>query len=90
LRNVERTAPYMHLGVFDLDGVINMYSAGMATLRRPESRKDDPLFPMKSPLLKRLDLSPEEKGDLKAFLGSLTERRRRLRAPELPPLGDAR
>lgn len=90
LRNVERTAPYMHVGLFDLDGVLNMYSAGMATLRRPESRKDDPLFPTKSPLLRRLDLSAEEKADLKAFLLSLTERRRRLRPPELPAFGDAR
>ncbi len=90
LRNVERTAPYMHLGLFDLDGVLNMYSAGMATLKRPESRKDDPLFPTKSPLLQRLDLSAEEKADLRAFLSSLTERRRRLRPPDLPPMGDLR
>jgi cytochrome c peroxidase len=38
LRNVARTGPYMHNGLFDLDGVINMYSAGMATLKRSPSR----------------------------------------------------
>lgn len=88
LRNVTRTAPYMHNGLFDLDGVINMYSAGMATLQRKPEQANDPLFPTKSPLLQKLDLTPPEKADLRAFLESLTERRRRVRAPELPPLGD--
>lgn len=89
LRNVARTAPYMHNGLFDLDGVINMYSAGMATLQRKPEQANDPLFPTKSPLLQKLDLTPADKRDLRAFLESLTERRRRVRAPELPPLGDA-
>ncbi len=86
LRNVERTAPYMHNGLFDLDGVVNMYSAGMATLRRKPEQQDDPLFPTKSPLLQKLDLDAQEKQDLLAFLRSLTERRRRLRPPPLPEL----
>jgi cytochrome c peroxidase len=68
--------------------VLNMYSAGMATLRRKPEQADDPLFPTKSPLLKELDLDADEKADLLAFLESLTERRRRVRAPELPALGD--
>lgn len=88
LRNVARTAPYMHNGLFQLEGVINMYSAGMATLRRRPDQANDPLFPTKSPLLKELDLGPAEKEDLLAFLESLTERRRRVRPPELPELGD--
>lgn len=33
LRNVDRTAPYMHNGVFELNGVLNLYNAGMPTLR---------------------------------------------------------
>jgi cytochrome c peroxidase len=65
-----------------------MYSAGMATLRPKPEQADDPLFPQKSPLLQRLDLTAEEKRDLLAFLDALTERRRRVRAPELPPIGD--
>ena len=65
-----------------------MYSAGMATLQRKPEQANDPLFPTKSPLLQKLDLTPPEKADLRAFLESLTERRRRVRAPELPPLGD--
>lgn len=90
LRNVTRTAPYMHNGLFDLEGVVNMYSAGMATLRRKPGQENDPLFPTKSPLLKKLDLSKDEKRAVLAFLESLEERRRRMRPPELPALGDAR
>ena len=89
LRNVTRTGPYMHNGLFELDGVVNMYSAGMATLRRKLEQQDDPLFPTKSPLLKKLDLAAEEKRALIAFLQSLEERKRRVRPPELPALGDA-
>ena len=90
LRNITRTAPYMHNGLFDLEGVVNMYSAGMATLARKPEQKDDPLFPTKSPLLQKLELTSEEKQDLIAFLDALTERRRRIAAPELPALGDAK
>ena len=90
LRNVTRTAPYMHNGLFDLEGVVNMYSAGMATLRRKPGQEDDPLFPTKSPLLQKLDLTKDEKRALLAFLQSLEERRRRIRPPEMPALGDAK
>lgn len=89
LRNVARTGPYMHNGLFDLDGVINMYSAGMATLKPKPEQEGDPLFPSKSPLLQRLDLTENEKRDLRAFLESLTERRRRMVPPTLPELGAA-
>jgi cytochrome c peroxidase len=88
LRNVGRTEPYMHNGLFGLDGVLNMYAAGMSTLKRKPDQADDPLFPTKSPLLKELDLDARDKADLKAFLLSLTERRRRVRPPELPAVGD--
>lgn len=87
LRNVTRTAPYMHNGLFDLPGVINMYSAGMVTLKPKDAQKDDPAFPKKSPLLQKLDLTASEKEDLLAFLGALEERRRRMRPPQLPPFG---
>ena len=89
LRNLGRTGPYMHNGLFELEGVIHMYSAGMPRIEPSEAQKDDPLFPRKSPLVERLDLDAQEKGDLAAFLRSLTERKRRIRAPELPSLGEA-
>lgn len=88
LRNVGRTAPYMHNGLFDIDGILNMYDAGMVTLKRKPAQADDPLFPTKSPLLRELGLTVQDKADLKAFLQSLTERRRRVRAPDMPALGD--
>jgi cytochrome c peroxidase len=89
LRNLGRTAPYMHNGQFDLDGVLNMYNAGMPRPPRRADQKDDPLFPTKSPLLRQLGLEDEEKADLKAFLLSLTERRRRIKPPALPAAGDS-
>ncbi len=73
LRNVARTAPYMHNGRFHLKGVLKMHNAGMPTLRRKEHQKDDPLFPTKSPLLRPLNLTNTELHDLKAFLESLSE-----------------
>jgi cytochrome c peroxidase len=88
LRNVARTGPYMHNGLFDLPGLVNMYSAGMPTLQPKPEQRDDPLFPNKSPLLQKLDLGEGEKSDLIAFLEALTDRRRRVMAPELPALGD--
>jgi len=84
LRNIARTAPYMHNGLFDLDGVLNMYNAGMPTVRRKESQKDDPLFPVKSPHLQSLGLNKQDLADLKAFLEALTETRLRMRSPTLP------
>lgn len=79
LRNIARTAPYMHNGLFDLDGVLNMYNAGMPTLRPNAKQKDDPLFPVKSPHLEPLGLNAQDLSDLKAFLESLTETRLRMR-----------
>lgn len=84
LRNVTNTAPYMHNGLFELEGVLNMYSAGMPTLKRKADQQDDPLFPTKSPLLHELDLSDAEKADLIAFLEALAEPKRTIRPPELP------
>lgn len=84
LRNITRTAPYMHNGLFELDGVLNMYNAGMPSPRRRADQTHDPLFPTKSPLLQPLGLNPQDIADLKAFLQSLTETRLRLRPPTLP------
>ena len=83
LRNIGNTAPYMHNGVFELEGVLNMYNAGMATLRRKPDQKDDPLFPTKSRHLKSLGLNRQDLTDLQAFLLSLTEPKLRVRPPDL-------
>ncbi len=84
LRNVSRTAPYMHNGLFNLEGVLRMYNAGMATLRRKPAQLNDPLFPTKDALLHPLGLNRQDLADLQAFLESLEEPHRRIRPPELP------
>ena len=84
LRNVTRTRPYMHNGLFDLEGVINMYNAGMPTLTPKKEQQADPAFPKKSPLLKPLGLNRQDVQDLLAFLESLEEPRSRMRPPPLP------
>lgn len=84
LRNITRTAPYMHNGLFDLDGVLNLYNAGMPNLRSRPDQKNNPLFPTKSELLKPLGLNKQDLADLKAFLESLTETRHRVPPPVLP------
>lgn len=83
LRDVTRTAPLMHNGLFELSGVLAMYNAGMVTLKRQAYQRDDQLFPVKSPLLKPLGLNRQDLDDLRAFLGTLEEPRRRVRPP--PP-----
>ncbi|SFE07039.1 cytochrome-c peroxidase [Spirosoma endophyticum] len=68
LRNVALTAPYMHNGMFKtLAEVINHYNA--PDQRVPGAINRDPL------LAKPLGLTPQEKGDLKEFLRSLTDKR---------------
>jgi len=47
LRNIVKSAPYMHSGLFDLDEILRLYNAGMLTLRPRAAEKDDPLFPKK-------------------------------------------
>jgi cytochrome c peroxidase len=89
LRNITRTPPYMHNGLFDLDGVLNMYNAGMPTLTPTTRQAGDAMFPTKSHLLKELNLSRQELEDLRAFLASLEEPRRRVRAPDLPGMSPA-
>lgn len=85
LRNVTKTAPYMHNGFFELEGVINMYNGGGPNVQpKDEAEKNDPKFPVKSPMVKKLNLSAQDRADLIAFLESLEEPKLRVRPPELP------
>ena len=73
LRYLKYTFPYMHNGVFfDLEEVVDFYDEGGG---------EDPA---KSPLLKPLGLSDEEKADLVAFLGALSGTEVTADPPELP------
>jgi len=63
LRNVVKTAPYMHNGVFlNLNKVLKQYNQGM--------HGGDP---NKSPLIKAINLPEDQLDDLQAFLEALTE-----------------
>lgn len=84
LRDITQTTPLMHNGLFELPGVLNMYNAGMPTLRPKVSQVDDPRFPRKSEHLKPLGLNKQDLEDLGSFLKSLEEPKRRMFPPPLP------
>jgi cytochrome c peroxidase len=76
LRHVASTAPYMHNGLFPtLEGVINLYDRGGGEVwARNATEASAPLYPFAahlSPHIRRLDLSPDEKAALAAFLRAL-------------------
>lgn len=87
LRNVGRTAPYMHNGIFPhLEGILRLYNAGMARPKPRENQVNDPLFPTTSPLLKPLNLTSDELTNLRDFLLTLNEPPVRVLTPPVPPI----
>ncbi len=85
LRDVTRTAPYMHSGLFDIDELLRLYNAGMPNDRVRASNPSTAPAPTKSPHLRPLGLNPTDLADLAAFLESLEESHRRFPPPTLPP-----
>ena len=74
LRNVEVTAPYMHDGsVATLEEVIDIIAAGGRNIPSGALAGDGRQNPYKSPLVKPLALSAQDKADLLAFLKTLTD-----------------
>lgn len=89
LRNVGRTGPWMHNGLFpQLDGVLRMYNAGMPRPKRKPGQENDPNFPVTSPHLQPLELSDRDLQDLEAFLRALDEPAVRVLNPPFPPVRD--
>lgn len=85
LRDVIRTRPWMHNGLFDnIEGVMNMYSAGMPQPKRKPEQANDTLFPKTDPLIRKLDLTKEEKQDLIAFLNAITAEAYHMKMPGMP------
>ena len=85
LREISRTKPYMHNGLFpNLKGIVNLYNAGMPKPKRKKNQLKDTLFPKTSPLLKKLHLTPKEQNALIAFLKTLESRNTRETPPILP------
>ncbi|MBI4082485.1 MAG: cytochrome-c peroxidase [Candidatus Lambdaproteobacteria bacterium] len=76
LRYTRYTAPYMHNGaLFTLEDVVDFYDQGGG----------QPRHGTRTPILKPLNLSREEKSDLVAFLGALSGNEIAMTTPELPP-----
>ncbi|WP_022960887.1 cytochrome-c peroxidase [Halopseudomonas pelagia] len=71
LRQVARTGPWMHNGLFPLRGVLNMYNAGMPRPKPGPDQDNDPNFPQTSELLVPLELNRLEIAALLAFLDAL-------------------
>ncbi|MBS9766506.1 MAG: c-type cytochrome [Flavobacteriaceae bacterium] len=85
LRNVMNTYPWMHHGLFDnMKGVLNMYSIGMPHPVRKKGQEKDTLFPVTSPLLKKLDLTDEDIDAIIEFLHSISAPAIKFQSPELP------
>jgi cytochrome c peroxidase len=74
LRNIARTAPYMHDGsIATLDEVIDHYAAGGRTIREGPNAGVGRDNPYKSRPVKGFALTAQERADLLAFLESLTD-----------------
>jgi cytochrome c peroxidase len=74
LRNIARTAPYMHDGsAKTLDAVLDHYSAGGRTIVGSPNAGEGFHNPNKDPLIRGFKLSAQERADLIAFLESLTD-----------------
>ena len=74
LRNVAVTAPYMHDGsIATLDAVIDHYAAGGRTIASGPHAGAGGRNPHKSPRMHGFSLSSQQRADLIAFLGALTD-----------------
>ncbi|MBO9660234.1 MAG: cytochrome-c peroxidase [Chitinophagaceae bacterium] len=73
LRDVMKTAPWMHNGLFtNMDALMNMYNMGMPQAGKKPANSTDSLYPQTDPLIKPLSLSRQEREDLVAFLRALS------------------
>lgn len=74
LRNIERTAPYMHDGsLATLEEVIEFYAAGGREFIAGQFVGDGRKNPLKSQFVRGFAMTAQEKEDLLAFLATLTD-----------------
>jgi cytochrome c peroxidase len=75
LRNVGRTAPYMHDGsIATLEEAVDHYANGGRVISAGPLAGDGRKNPYKDPLIAPIDLSEQDRSDIVAFLLTLTER----------------
>jgi cytochrome c peroxidase len=73
LRDVMNTGPWFHNGLVDtIEGLISMYSEGMATNDAFGWENYDETFPQLSPKIRPLNLTLKEAQALQAFLLAIT------------------
>lgn len=74
LRNIARTAPYMHDGsISTLEEVIGHYAAGGRRIDKGAYAGDGRASPLKSELLSGFEINAQDRAALLAFLDSLTD-----------------
>ncbi len=74
LRNIEKTAPYMHDGsIATLAEVLDFYAAGGREISVGKYKGDGRLNPLKSPFIRGFFLSKQDKTDLINFMLTLTD-----------------
>lgn len=87
LREVSETGPWMHHGHFPtLLDVLQYYNLGNPApiQKKYLGTERDSLIPTTSPILQKLNLSEKEIEDVIAFLGTLSTRKQRVTALDLP------
>lgn len=87
LREVANTKPWMHHGHFpSLLDVVELYNLGNPSpvQKRYLGTARDSLIPKSDPMLRKLNLSKEEIGDLLAFIETLSTPNQRIMTPTLP------
>lgn len=85
LRNVMRTSPWFHNGLFDdIHEVIDKYNEGMDRPLRKPGQENDPNFPVTTHLLNPLGLNPQEKLAIVEFLKAISTTPIKLQEPVLP------
>ena len=89
LRNVALTAPYMHDGsIPDLGAVLDFYAEGGRNVETGANAGDGRANTYKSQFVKGIDMTPQERAELLAFLHSLTDPAFLERAGHQDPFAD--
>ena len=85
LRETKLTGPWMHHGNFPtLRDVVEYYNGGNPSPIQRSVKVDEAKRPIPSPLLRKLNLTKEERLQLEAFLGAISTQVQKIQAPELP------